>query len=154
MDRENCPKEDGPDYDYGSSPILVALPDGRDLLLAGQKSGIVYALDPRRLVHGELPKLAWINGLVTYCYHVRDARLHRPFRSCGRHNGPPGRPRGSPFRGCRIRAAPASVADPQSRAQACAQPACHGSDHRRLDRAMAEFTSEVFRENSAGKLGL
>ena len=47
-DRENCRKEDGPDHDYGSSAILVAFPDGRDVLLAGQKSGIVYALDPSR----------------------------------------------------------------------------------------------------------
>lgn len=39
----NCP---GPDYDYGSSAILEKLDDGRDVLLAGQKSGIVYALDP------------------------------------------------------------------------------------------------------------
>ena len=38
----DCP---GPDYDYGSSAILEKL-DGRDVLLAGQKSGIVYALDP------------------------------------------------------------------------------------------------------------
>jgi polyvinyl alcohol dehydrogenase (cytochrome) len=47
-DRESCPKEAGPDYDFGSSPILVTAPDGRDLLLAGQKSGIVYAFDPNR----------------------------------------------------------------------------------------------------------
>ena len=39
----NCP---GPDFDFGSSAILEKLPDGRDILLAGQKSGIVYALDP------------------------------------------------------------------------------------------------------------
>jgi polyvinyl alcohol dehydrogenase (cytochrome) len=35
----------GPDYDFGSSAILVH-PGGRDLLVAGQKSGIVYGLDP------------------------------------------------------------------------------------------------------------
>jgi polyvinyl alcohol dehydrogenase (cytochrome) len=43
-----CPDDDakcGPDYDFGSSAILVH-PEGRDLLVAGQKSGIVYALDP------------------------------------------------------------------------------------------------------------
>lgn len=43
--RANCP---GPDYDFGSSAILEKLPNGRDVLLAGQKSGIVYALDPDR----------------------------------------------------------------------------------------------------------
>jgi polyvinyl alcohol dehydrogenase (cytochrome) len=47
-DRVNCPGEAGPDYDFGSSPILVAGPDGRDVLLAGQKSGIVYAIDPEK----------------------------------------------------------------------------------------------------------
>jgi len=47
-DKASCPKEDGPDYDFGSSAILTALPNGRELLLAGQKSGMVYALDPAR----------------------------------------------------------------------------------------------------------
>jgi len=45
-DKQNCPNEDGPDYDFGSSAILTKLPNGRDVLLAGQKSGMVYALDP------------------------------------------------------------------------------------------------------------
>ena len=36
----------GPDFDFGSSPILIRDPNGRELLLAGQKSGIVWALDP------------------------------------------------------------------------------------------------------------
>ena len=40
--------ERGPDYDFGSSAILVKTPQGRDLLIAGQKSGMVYALDPDR----------------------------------------------------------------------------------------------------------
>jgi polyvinyl alcohol dehydrogenase (cytochrome) len=43
---ENCPKTKGPDFDFGSSPILVSLPGGRRALVAGQKSGLVYALDP------------------------------------------------------------------------------------------------------------
>jgi polyvinyl alcohol dehydrogenase (cytochrome) len=45
---ENCPKDLGPDYDFGSSPILQTLPDGRRVLLAGQKSGQVFAHDPDR----------------------------------------------------------------------------------------------------------
>ena len=40
------PKTCGPDFDFGSSPILTRAPDGRELLLAGQKSGIVWVLDP------------------------------------------------------------------------------------------------------------
>ncbi|HXP87280.1 MAG TPA: PQQ-binding-like beta-propeller repeat protein [Bryobacteraceae bacterium] len=45
--KNDCP---GPDYDFGSSAILERVPNGgangRDLVLAGQKSGVVYALDP------------------------------------------------------------------------------------------------------------
>jgi polyvinyl alcohol dehydrogenase (cytochrome) len=41
----NCPRYAGPDYDFGSSGILVVTA-GRELLIAGQKSGLVYALDP------------------------------------------------------------------------------------------------------------
>src|SRR5205085_6267948 len=42
----SCPTPLGPDFDFGSARILRQLPDGRDLIVAGQKSGIVYALDP------------------------------------------------------------------------------------------------------------
>jgi polyvinyl alcohol dehydrogenase (cytochrome) len=45
---ENCPDNPGPDWDFGASPILQTLPGGRDLLLAPNKSGIVFALDPDR----------------------------------------------------------------------------------------------------------
>jgi polyvinyl alcohol dehydrogenase (cytochrome) len=45
-DRTNCPDADGPDFDFGASPILVNLRSGKRALLAGQKSGIVHALDP------------------------------------------------------------------------------------------------------------
>jgi polyvinyl alcohol dehydrogenase (cytochrome) len=44
--RINCPKEDGPDYDFGAATILVTDKNGRDRVLAGQKSGEVFALDP------------------------------------------------------------------------------------------------------------
>ncbi len=41
-----CPDPVGPDFDFGSSPILHTGPDGKQVLLAGQKSGVVYELDP------------------------------------------------------------------------------------------------------------
>ena len=44
----NCPRSVGPDADFGVSPILRTLRDGRQVLLAGQKSGLVHALDPDR----------------------------------------------------------------------------------------------------------
>ncbi|MEM7372071.1 MAG: PQQ-binding-like beta-propeller repeat protein [Bacteroidota bacterium] len=45
--RANCPEDNGPDADFGAPPILVQREEG-DLILAGQKSGHVYALDPDR----------------------------------------------------------------------------------------------------------
>jgi len=42
----NCPQAKGPDFDFGSSPILVDLPNGRSAVIAGQKSGVVHAVDP------------------------------------------------------------------------------------------------------------
>ncbi len=47
-DRTNCAISNGPDYDFSASAILTARPDGRRLLVAGQKSGVVHALDPDR----------------------------------------------------------------------------------------------------------
>lgn len=45
-DTSNCPEPSGPDYDFGSGPILVKLSNGRRVILGGQKSGIMTALDP------------------------------------------------------------------------------------------------------------
>ncbi len=47
---QNClpPDEIGPDYDFGASPILVNLSNGHRLLVAGQKSGMVWGHDPDR----------------------------------------------------------------------------------------------------------
>jgi polyvinyl alcohol dehydrogenase (cytochrome) len=41
-----CPDKVGPDSDFGSSPILRTLASGRRVLIAGQKSGVLHALDP------------------------------------------------------------------------------------------------------------
>jgi polyvinyl alcohol dehydrogenase (cytochrome) len=43
---ETCPEELGPDYDFGSSPMLRTLPGGKTLLVIGQKSGDIWAFDP------------------------------------------------------------------------------------------------------------
>ena len=45
-DKTNCPEDHGPDHDFGQSPILVTLHDGRRVLAIAQKSGVVHALDP------------------------------------------------------------------------------------------------------------
>jgi len=47
-DQTNCTNTDAPDFDFASPPILVSLPNGRRAIVAGQKSGMVHALDPDR----------------------------------------------------------------------------------------------------------
>jgi polyvinyl alcohol dehydrogenase (cytochrome) len=42
----NCPADAGDDVDFGSSPILLDLPGGKQILVAGQKSGVVHGFDP------------------------------------------------------------------------------------------------------------
>ncbi|MEO6041208.1 MAG: PQQ-binding-like beta-propeller repeat protein [Croceibacterium sp.] len=42
----SCPKDNGPDHDFGSAAILTQGPDGQSYILAGQKSGVAYALNP------------------------------------------------------------------------------------------------------------
>jgi polyvinyl alcohol dehydrogenase (cytochrome) len=45
-DKTNCPESNGPDFDFSSGPILVTLASGKHALVAGQKSGLVHAVDP------------------------------------------------------------------------------------------------------------
>jgi polyvinyl alcohol dehydrogenase (cytochrome) len=45
-DKVNCPEPHGPDYDLGATGNLVTLPGGKRVLTIGQKSGMVWALDP------------------------------------------------------------------------------------------------------------
>ncbi|MEO8859815.1 MAG: PQQ-binding-like beta-propeller repeat protein [Ginsengibacter sp.] len=49
----NCPDSKGRDLDFGMAPVLITGKDGKQRLLAGQKAGVVYALDP------ENGKLLW-----------------------------------------------------------------------------------------------
>jgi len=48
----HCPHHVGPDWDFGNSPILQTLSDGKRILVAAHKGGEVVALDPDR--HGAL----------------------------------------------------------------------------------------------------
>ena len=45
-DKTNCPEPHGPDYDLGTSAALITLDSGKRVLAIGQKSGMVWALDP------------------------------------------------------------------------------------------------------------
>jgi outer membrane protein assembly factor BamB len=44
-----CPEvKNNPDYDFSAGQMLVDLPDGKSLVVAAQKSGVVWAFDPDR----------------------------------------------------------------------------------------------------------
>lgn len=43
---DNCPDSVGPDFDFGMAPMLVKRTDGKEILVVGQKSGVVHALLP------------------------------------------------------------------------------------------------------------
>jgi polyvinyl alcohol dehydrogenase (cytochrome) len=63
----NCPQVPGHDFDFGSSAILVSLPSGGRALMAGQKSGVVYSVDPDRageiLWHASLGRGGTLGGI-------------------------------------------------------------------------------------------
>lgn len=44
----SCTPDVGPDFDFGSSPILATLDGGQRCLILAQKSGMLYAVDPDR----------------------------------------------------------------------------------------------------------
>lgn len=92
----SCPPENGPDFDFGAATILAAGSDGRELVLAGQKSGFVHALDP------DSGKLVWqtrvgrggIQGGVHFGMAAADGQLFVPITDMadGREYDNPARP--------------------------------------------------------------
>jgi polyvinyl alcohol dehydrogenase (cytochrome) len=42
----NCPDPNGPDFDFGNPPVLAEMPNGRDVIVIGQKSGVGFAMNP------------------------------------------------------------------------------------------------------------
>jgi polyvinyl alcohol dehydrogenase (cytochrome) len=76
-----CPDPVGPDYDFGASPILRDLPSGKQAILAAQKSGMVYALDP-----DDGGKILWkaqvgpgsMGGGIQYAFAADDSAAYVP----------------------------------------------------------------------------
>src|SRR5260370_15802851 len=83
---ENCLKPRGPDFDFGSSMILRTLPDGHRVLVAAQKSGMVWAHDP-----DQQGKLLWkvqlvdklALGMITFGGAADDQNAYFGLRSGG-----------------------------------------------------------------------
>jgi polyvinyl alcohol dehydrogenase (cytochrome) len=41
-----CPDKDAPDFDFTGSPLLVDVGNGRQLIVVGNKSGVIFGFDP------------------------------------------------------------------------------------------------------------
>jgi polyvinyl alcohol dehydrogenase (cytochrome) len=82
----NCPSPMGPDYDFGATPILMTAKGGKQVLVAGQKSGVVYGLAP------DTGALLWKTtvgagsalGGVEWGIGADDTRVYVPISDLGR----------------------------------------------------------------------
>lgn len=92
--KANCPEEEGPDFDFGASPILAASGDGEPFVLAGQKSGMVYGLN------ADTGQLRWktrvgkggMSGGVHFGMSAQDGRVFVPISDYGQPDQSPGNP--------------------------------------------------------------
>jgi polyvinyl alcohol dehydrogenase (cytochrome) len=92
---DSCPEENGPDFDFGAGTLLVTTNSGRELVLGGQKSGHVHAVDP------ESGDLVWktkvgrggIQGGVHFGMAARNGKVFVPIS-----DGPDGRDYPDPAR--------------------------------------------------------
>jgi polyvinyl alcohol dehydrogenase (cytochrome) len=87
LDRINCPDQAAPDFDFASPPILVTLANGRRALVAGQKSGVVHAIDPDRggeILWQERVGRGGINGGVQWGSAADQASVYVALSDIGR----------------------------------------------------------------------
>lgn len=92
-----CPQENGPDADFGSAPILAQLPSGRDVVVAAQKSGAVWAVDPDRRgavvwhyqaapkAAGDFGAIVWGQARDTHNIYVPVSNIEDPPHAGGLH---------------------------------------------------------------------
>ncbi len=59
----NCGEKPGPDFDLGAPPMLITLPNGRDIIVAAQKSGMAFAIDPDK------------DGALLWQYHAGEGSI-------------------------------------------------------------------------------
>jgi polyvinyl alcohol dehydrogenase (cytochrome) len=92
--KANCPDDAGPDHDFGAPPVLATSADGQRFLLAGQKSGTVYGLDP------DTGRLRWktsigrggAGGGISFGMAAAGGRVFAPVTDYGFPGDPPGTP--------------------------------------------------------------
>lgn len=77
---EACPEDEGPDFDFGASIMLSRNSKGEEVLLAGQKSGEVFSLNPDtgKLHWRERISLGTTNGGIHWGMVAHNNRLFVP----------------------------------------------------------------------------
>jgi polyvinyl alcohol dehydrogenase (cytochrome) len=75
------------DVDFGASTILATTPDGRDLVLGGQKSGDLWAMDPDtgKLVWHRQLGTGWAMGGIHWGIAADETHVYAPITSPGEH---------------------------------------------------------------------
>jgi polyvinyl alcohol dehydrogenase (cytochrome) len=81
----NCPSPMGPDYDFGATPVLMTLKGGKQVLVAGQKSGIAYGFNPDngQLVWKTQVGVGSALGGIEWGIGADDARVYVPVSDLG-----------------------------------------------------------------------
>jgi polyvinyl alcohol dehydrogenase (cytochrome) len=88
---KNC----GADFDFGAPVLLVRAPDGRQILVAGQKSGVVWGLDPAdrgRVLWQTRVGVGGISGGVQWGMASDGARVYAAVADGVRNGGDLGSP--------------------------------------------------------------
>jgi polyvinyl alcohol dehydrogenase (cytochrome) len=89
----NCPEVSGDDYDFAASTILRTI-NGKEVLVAGQKSGVVYGLDP-----DQRGKILWqtrvgqgsgLVGAIGFGMATGGRTIYAAVGDLGRRDGTPG----------------------------------------------------------------
>lgn len=87
--RYYCPTAEGPDWDFSAGAMLVDLPNGKSLLIAGQKSGMAWAHDP-----DQKGALVWKSdisrGQIVFGGAADEKNAYFPMRGGMRGMPPPG----------------------------------------------------------------
>jgi polyvinyl alcohol dehydrogenase (cytochrome) len=87
-DGPNCPDNKGPDFDVGCAPVLRSV-NGKDVIIAGQKSGLLTAINP------EDGKIVWQTraaqggalGGIEWGISADEERAYVPVSDMGRGKG-------------------------------------------------------------------
>jgi polyvinyl alcohol dehydrogenase (cytochrome) len=87
LKNSSCPNGAGPDFDNGSGTMLIKTASGKDLILAGLKSGDAFALDPdthQRVVWKERLGRGSIQGGIQFGMASDGKRVYVPISDLGK----------------------------------------------------------------------